>query len=459
MKIDVILNEPNGKGKFADIKLRYTDLDSSVRDVSLNIGFGELHSLVGDTTSLTFDFFLISAIVYGVDNLLGRYLFSIDAWAREIEVTIPVQNPTVWNASSKEVEEVLTFLTGDYWNVSFTKATVKQFYKRKASRLKDRIFSREKSKYTFASLFSGGLDSLIGVIDNLNSLTDNDKGLLISHFDGTSPGANSDQERLNAYLANQAKYNFDWIQEPVSLSSSDNTGKDVSKESSYRSRSILFISIGVYCVEHLPNVHTLLVPENGTISLNYPLTPSRSSTLSTRTTHPFYLRSLQSLINKIGIGTTIESQPYVDMTKGEMVVNCANQKALKGIYQTAVSCGKRGRKQHWDTRSGTSHCGVCMPCIYRRAALHKNGWDTQLYGIDIFTTPKTILEIQDMPALFDFLKTNQTSEVIKRTIMANGAWSDNIDKNVALVNRVKLEIKDWLKAKGNKNLKDLAGIK
>ncbi|HSH66870.1 MAG TPA: hypothetical protein VLB84_14025, partial [Bacteroidia bacterium] len=251
---------------------------------------------------------------------------------------------------------------------------------------------------------------------------------------------------------------FDWIQEIVFLRTYDNQGDPFTKESSFRSRSLLFIGIAIYCVENMPNCDTLTIPENGTISLNYPLTPSRVSTLSTRTTHPYYIAKLQQLIYNIGLTTQL-ANPYHVMTKGELVQSCANDTILKGIYSQSVSCGKRGRKQYWDVSIGTQHCGVCMPCIYRRAALHKKNLDTQLYGIDIFTTQRDVLTIQDMPALFDFLKRNLSTEQIKRTLLVSGSIDLNdLDNCSGLVERVRTEIKQWINDKGNNNLKRLAGI-
>ena len=45
----------------------------------------------------------------------------------------------------------------------------------------------------------------------------------------------------------------------------------------------------------------LIVPENGLISLNIPLTHSRLGGSSTRTTHPYYMSLLQELICNLNI--------------------------------------------------------------------------------------------------------------------------------------------------------------
>jgi hypothetical protein len=389
-----------------------------------------------------------------------RYQYSVDSWARDIEVCFPVNNIDVWSRTQEDLESLLSFLTGDYWAISFERINVAPLYTAKAKRWRSKLPNYTPAEYSFSSLFSGGLDSLVGVIDGITGLNPNEKALLLSHFDSSSPGANGDQERIDQYLGNteMAQGKYDWIQCVVALDNHDNQGVSLTKESSFRSRSFLFIGIGTFCVEKLPNCNVLTIPENGTISLNFPLTPSRTSTLSTRTTHPYYIENLQKMLFNIGLSTKLFN-PYRTKTKGELVEHCLDPSVLSQTYGLSVSCGKRGRKMHWDTRSGTHHCGVCMPCLYRRAALHRLGLDNQLYGIDIFTTPNEIFHKYDFPALFYFLNIPLTSEQIKRTLLVAGSVPVNdLDNAASLVEDVRMEIKEWLNDKGGESLKKLAGI-
>lgn len=460
MRVNVILNPPSEGGEFADVKLSFISKSGTERTVDLDIGFQPLSDFSDDTSSVSFDFFFISAIVYGTDNLLSREEYSIDGWARDIEICFPVNNLQRWNGSVNQLETLLTFLTGDYWSINFSQIILTPLFRKKTRRWRSLIPSYNLSNYDFASLFSGGLDSLIGIIDQLERLQSGRKGLLVSHYDSNSSGTNADQERLYNFLDQQPGYSnsFEWVQANVSLDTKDTNGIKLNKEPSCRSRSILFIGIAIFCIHPVHNITSLLVPENGVISLNFPLTPSRSSTLSTRTTHPYYFKLLHILFEDIGIVKQVNN-PYSLNTKGEMVESCDNTDILQGIYTQAVSCGKRGRKQHWDVRVGTQHCGVCMPCIYRRAALHKLNLDNQLYGIDIFTTGRAILTIEDMPALSDFLKRSFTTKQIKDILLANGSLSmGDMTSFANLIERVRTEIKQWIADKGNDNLRRFAGV-
>ena len=63
---------------------------------------------------------MISVIVYGVDNLFNREIHSYDGWTRELEVEFPVYNLSNWQGNENLLEQILNFLTGDNWLISFT---------------------------------------------------------------------------------------------------------------------------------------------------------------------------------------------------------------------------------------------------------------------------------------------------------------------------------------------------
>ena len=328
-------------------------------------------------------------------------------------------------------------------SISFIQNSIKNIYKRK--KVTKYNFNRfEKNSVQSASLFSGGLDSLIGVIDELEIQQISRRMLFVSHFDFNSSGANSDQEKLYNHLKGCYKNRIYWIQVKIALSRKDENLNDIIVESNYRSRSLLFLGLGVY----LSNVDILIVPENGTISINYPLTPSRVSSLSTRTTHPYVLNKFQEILIKIGIKNEIFN-PYSTKTKGEMVDKCRNIGLLKNILKESVSCGKRGRRPSWTNKSGTNHCGVCMPCIYRRAALNKVDLDDQLYG-DFINNANSLNSHMDMPALFFFLNRKITKEQMKRDLIVNGCIPfTELDDYADVVLRSKEEVLQFFRDKGN----------
>ena len=71
-----------------------------------------------------------------------------------------------------------------------------------------------------------------------------------------------------------------------------------------RSRSLMFFSHAIAIASCFNKRIVLVIPENGYISLNIPLTYSRTGTSSTRTTHPHYLMLLQKLIDNFNLKVT-----------------------------------------------------------------------------------------------------------------------------------------------------------
>lgn len=109
----------------------------------------------------------------------------------------------------------------------------------------------------------------------------------------------------------------------------------------------------------------IIVPENGFISLNIPLSLIRIGSLSTKTTHPVYMSMLQSIWNDLGLKVDL-ILPYKYRTKGEVLIECKNQETMKALIFSSTSCGKY-------QRHGLRHCGECVPCLVRRAAFKRAG--------------------------------------------------------------------------------------
>lgn len=446
-------------GQLAHIFICYRDPAlNEKRKVQLKVNdFTKLYDFTNDITSEGFDFFLISAIVYGIDDLFPRDRFSFNGWTREFEVEFPVKNVNKWNSAASNINEALTFLTGDYWSVSFTNLDIKMYIER-ANRRRSLIPQYDFKDYKFASLFSGGLDSLIGVINELTELENNKKGIFISHSDGAHAGAKIDQERILPKLQSKFKDSITRLALRVGLSNNDQDGNSIVRDSNQRSRSILFLGIASYVVNATATIKTLLLPENGTISLNHPLTPSRSSSLSPRTTHPYFIAKIQEIFRQTGISVQIVN-PYSLKTKGEMVLECSDKGMLTRLYIESASCGKRGHTAHWDVKTA-KQCGVCMPCIYRRASLHKLNLDNEIYGKDLLNHLDPIHASPDMPALFDYLKSNLPIEKVKRNLLVNGSFTQvELSDFASVVVRSRGEILSWIKDKGSQRLKTVLGIK
>lgn len=137
-----------------------------------------------------------------------------------------------------------------------------------------------------------------------------------------------------------------------------------------------------------------------------------------------------------------------------MFIECTNQLFLRNIYQDSVSCGKRGRKQHWEVKVGVQECGICMPCIYRRAALNKAGLDDENQYGNFITKALTLNYSKDLPALFSYLKRNISLESMKRDLVVNGSIEiDDLEQYAKMVLRSKEEVLQLFRDKGNRFVK------
>jgi hypothetical protein len=152
-----------------------------------------------------------------------------------------------------------------------------------------------------------------------------------------------------------------------------------------RSRSILFLSLGIAVAATLGGGTPLHVAENGLISLNVPLTPSRNGSSSTRTTHPHFLGLFREFLAALELNVPIETS-YRFKTKGEMLRDCRDQELLRAAAAGSMSCShpESGRFRY---HSLSRHCGYCVPCIIRRASLHAAGLPQSQYSVDVLTHP------------------------------------------------------------------------
>jgi 7-cyano-7-deazaguanine synthase in queuosine biosynthesis len=303
------------------------------------------------------------------------------------------------------------------------------------------------------SLFSGGLDSLVGVIDWLERNPDKQL-LLTGHHDKQMGGPFGDQKNLLPGL--KAAY-------PQRLHATlvrvGNDGE--SPEITLRGRSLLFIALAVCVASAYKLDGPILLPENGTIALNVPLSPSRRGSCSTRTAHPYYVAKLQHVFSGVGINNPIVN-PMEGKTKGEVARQCLNPALLASLFNASVSCAKRGHKREWK-RSATG-CGRCMPCIYRRAALHSAGLDSESYGLDFCKGEVNFNDVSetgpaDLRACMSFLRIHHGSDEIKRILLANGTLEiGKMNEYAGLVARAFDEIRQLLRDKAQKEIRRMAGI-
>jgi 7-cyano-7-deazaguanine synthase in queuosine biosynthesis len=294
-------------------------------------------------TSRAWDFLSIALSVVAADEACPRNR-SADGWTRQIDLTVSVVDPAFWTSQLALLQEALSFVTGDIWRVSFIGDGFLPTPPKPAKVRPENV----------VSLLSGGMDSLIGAID---LVTAGQRPLLVSQV---AKGDKKEQVRFAKAIAPDCLH----------VQMNHNAAHVGLSERSQRARSLVFFGFGVLAATCLARYDAgqrveMIVPENGFISLNVPLTPLRLGSLSTRTTHPHYLSKIQALLDAAGLNVQLRN-PYQLNTKGEMLQGCGNQALLQKLVGSSTSCGRYAR-------TAFTQCGRCVPCLVRRASFHHWG--------------------------------------------------------------------------------------
>jgi hypothetical protein len=361
--------------------------DSQVTSVSfvdgnqrLGIGLGQVLDVLRGwgmaPSEIAVDFALFAATLTAADTRVSRASESQDGWTREIDLCVPVSDPDRWNAARDHIVTMLNFLTGDRWGVQF---------RPRPKPMKTLALGPNKLRTVKPSevcLFSGGLDSFIGAIDLLAA---KQTPMLVSHYwDGiTSKHQTYCGGVLEKHFKGRAIHH---LRARVGFGSE--LVKKVGSENTLRGRSLMFFALASMAGDAIGGAVTIYVPENGLISLNVPLDPLRLGALSTRTTHPFYMRYVQQLLTHLGLNLTLHN-PYAFQSKGQMAKGCADVAFLNKEAKNTMSCSSPA-KARWakdPTQREPKHCGYCVPCVIRRAAL-----------VEAFGTDDTEYQIPDLAA-------------------------------------------------------------
>jgi len=423
---------PEGEEKIILPTINYTDANSAVNTRLVFEEFKKRMNII--PSSNAFDLLNIALGVYTADQIISRNS-GFQNWSRYFKLFLPVTSLKEWESVKDDFQNLLSFLSGDKWEINFRK--IKSSYKpNSAKRL-------NKDKIDVVSLFSGGLDSYISAIDLLETKK---KPAFVSHYKGGQE--NKVQKQMYGVLQKQyGKNSFEGIQFYVQPNQKH---KQAVKENTSRARSFLFLCLGITIANGYGDKVGLIIPENGLISLNVPLTSTRLSSHSTRTTHPYYLATFSSIIHKLGIENRL-ANPYQFLTKGEMMLNCENQSLLKKTYKDTLSCSHPDNSRFKGKTPGM-HCGYCVPCIIRRASekISKNNLTDYVWDIKTNPPEQTSGSGSDLRAFkiaLERLK-NKKDHTILMNILSTGPLpfknKEELEKYIGIYKRGMKEVEDFI---------------
>ncbi len=340
-------------------RLKWPTTPGQTETVKSDVGWW-LPSL-GQIPTQAIDLVRIAGGAYLVDRLSGRP----SAFTRRLHLTVEVADPRPWEGDAiNQVTQLLFWLTGDTWDLQLLQdPTAPEAWD--AAEPPDSVDS--------VALLSGGLDSYLGALHLLH--TRSEPPLFVGHYD-TATAVRRAQNTVHRWL--QENYT-----PPPSYAQIEFTQVEDKKESSSRSRSLLFIALGA-AVAASRQAPTLFVPENGFTSLNLPLHPNRAGALSTRSTHPETFYRVNTLLQTLRLPTTA-TNPFAGYTKGEemrLVADTQPPTGWHGVAGLTVSCSKLDGARIKGGNS-TRNCGLCYACVTRRGAFIAAGVDdTTIYLSD-----------------------------------------------------------------------------
>jgi len=320
------------------------------------------------------DLLEIAIYVFAADRLLSRgpkSAVEYRAWSRSLQFHIRVREHDFWSQPSvvSELSDALKFMTGDA-DYSFC---FEPGHDTPPTNLFDRPgFSVQSGDEVRVALFSGGLDSLCGVLELLES--DRSKVILVSHQSqtGTIRTQNALVEALKVQYPDRVlHYTFACTLRGIRA-----------REETQRTRSFLYTSIA-YAIASAYHQDAFHVYENGITSVNLHRREDLANSRASRTTHPQTMGRMAKLFSMLAGAPVTINLPFLYKTKPDVIAMLLAK--APDLISSAVSCTRT-----FQTLGQATHCGYCFQCVDRRIASHAAEADNRdhrgLYTHDIITS-------------------------------------------------------------------------
>jgi len=360
---------------------------------------------LGAPGNATVDMVRIAAGAYMADRLTRRPT----SFSRTIDLTIHLTDVVPWDGPLDTLADLLFWLSGDTWNLEVIGEETNR----------TDIEPEGVSPIDVVSLLSGGLDSFCAAV---LACSDESRRLYCGHWD--NPIVKHSQDVSWSYLTDEMELMAEYHQ--VSL-----TEAEQKKEASTRSRTLLFIALAIAMAD-ARGASRVEIPENGYTSLNLPLGADRGGALSTRSTHPATLQTVNELTQALGISIELRD-PHIHMTKGALLsaaVAVSPASFPSGAANT-LSCSKLDGR--WYPGGNTNHhCGLCIPCLVRRGAFIAAGLqDDTLYLSDYLTGDALEKLHRNRADDVNAVRYSLSKGIDEIAVMANGPYTDDLDYDAA----------------------------
>jgi 7-cyano-7-deazaguanine synthase in queuosine biosynthesis len=330
-------------------------LDGRLQNISLKLE-DISKRLVKNVPDLLIDLVEIATYVYCADQASsrgGEVQVGMGAgWRRNFCFVIPVRNPDHWNNTEVlgPLCDTLSFLSDDQYAFEFERAT-------SPTPLDKYLEFGEDHEAAFKAdevvLFSGGLDSLSGAVEELS--TNGQCVALLSHR--SSSKIFDHQKQLVAEL--KQRFPKQVMHLPVLVTRQEPLRV---QEHTQRSRSFLYTALACVVARLFGNKRIRFF-ENGVVSINLPISEQIVGARATRTTHPLVLERFREFFGA-AIGKPIEFEnPFIWRTKTDVIRSIVDR-GCGALIKHTVSCTRS-----YDITKLHTHCGCCSQCLDRRFAV------------------------------------------------------------------------------------------
>lgn len=321
----------------------------------------QLWGLNSDLPVVVTDLLGVAMAVYVADRLVKRARKDGHRQPRQLSLCVPVAEPQMWERLAPGLVALLRWLTTDWWELAFTEDTVLQ-----RSRPTGLLYPPKLDR-PFVGLYSGGLDSLAGAVN---------QALNPAYASGVLVGAQSggrlrslQNEQLSALRARLPEVRWEAVhgyRHPFGQEQlRDWSIREQQQEKSQRSRAFLFLTFGAVTA-YAYGVDTLHVYENGVGAINLPYSAAFGGADQTRAMHPRTLQMAGELFTALFEHPLRVVNASRWRTKGEMCTELA-QNGLSDLVNLTASCDS------YPLREARKQCGVCTSCLLRRLSLHAAG--------------------------------------------------------------------------------------
>jgi 7-cyano-7-deazaguanine synthase in queuosine biosynthesis len=291
-----------------------------------------------------FDALLLAAAVEFCDRIKRR---SALKWMREIELRIPVHEPSSWMRTevADSLKDALELLTGDRWRIEFSKR------KKEVAPPQQGLFNLPPMQSPAVIPFSEGLDSRS--VAGLMAKEYGDRLIRVRLGTKTDDRPKESSGRKSPFTA-----------VPYKVA----RGEHRFPESSARSRGFKFALLSGLAA-YLAKADLIIVPESGQGALGPALVPVGHAYEDYRN-HPLFTAKMSAFL-KVLLGQDVQFEfPRLWHTKGETLRDYVSGSAQADWADTR-SCWQDNRKVSVDKHR--RQCGVCAACMLRRLSVHAAG--------------------------------------------------------------------------------------